>query len=61
MASAILIDATLVRLLLVPAVMHLLGDRAWWLPRWADRRLPQVHIEGHQDRYLPVPAQRSAL
>ena len=60
MASAILIDATLVRLLLVPAVMYLLGDRAWWLPRWADQRLPQVHIEGHQDRYLPVPAQRTA-
>ncbi|MGY0236694.1 MMPL family transporter [Longispora urticae] len=46
MASAILIDATLVRMLLVPAVMHLLGDRNWWLPAWLDRRVPQLHIEG---------------
>jgi RND superfamily putative drug exporter len=33
-------------MLLVPAVMQLLGDRAWWLPRWLDRRMPQVHVEG---------------
>ena len=52
MASAILIDATVVRLLLVPAVMHLLGDRNWWLPGWLDRRLPQLSVEGHEDRYL---------
>jgi RND superfamily putative drug exporter len=51
MGSAILIDATLVRLLLVPAVMHLLGRGNWWLPAWLDRRLPHLHVEGHADLY----------
>jgi putative drug exporter of the RND superfamily len=51
MAAAILIDATVVRMLLVPAVMHLLGARNWWLPAWLDRRIPQVHVEGHPDQY----------
>jgi RND superfamily putative drug exporter len=46
MASAILIDATLVRMLLVPATMELLGDANWWLPRWLDRRLPDFDVEG---------------
>ena len=54
MASAILIDATIVRMLLVPAVMHLLGERNWWLPAWLERRVPQVHVEGHADHYLPA-------
>ncbi|GAA2746961.1 MMPL family transporter [Kitasatospora cinereorecta] len=54
MGSAILIDATLVRLLLVPAVMHLLGRGNWWLPAWLDRRLPQLHVEGHTEFYLPA-------
>ncbi|MDH6577361.1 MMPL family transporter [Kitasatospora sp. MAP5-34] len=56
MASAILIDATLVRMLLVPAVMHLLGSRNWWLPAWLDRALPQLHIEGHPEHYRPATA-----
>ncbi|MER5640600.1 MMPL family transporter [Kitasatospora sp. NPDC002227] len=55
MGSAILIDATLVRLLLVPAVMHLLGRGNWWLPAWLDRRLPHLHVEGHTEFYLPSP------
>ena len=46
LAVAIAIDATLVRCLLVPAVMVLLGRRAWWLPRWLDRLMPHVSIEG---------------
>jgi RND superfamily putative drug exporter len=46
MASAILIDATLVRMLLVPATMELLGDANWWLPRWLDSRLPDFDVEG---------------
>ena len=46
LAVAIAIDATLVRCLLVPAVMVLLGRRMWWLPRWLDRGLPHVSIEG---------------
>jgi putative drug exporter of the RND superfamily len=43
LAASVLIDAVVVRLLLVPAVMNLLGDRCWWLPRWLDRVVP--HIE----------------
>ena len=54
LATAILIDATIVRMLLVPAVMELLGDRAWWAPRWLKRLIPEVHLEGAAPR--PVPA-----
>ncbi|NLT05772.1 MAG: MMPL family transporter [Solirubrobacterales bacterium] len=46
LAVAIAIDATIVRCLLVPAAMRLMGDRCWWLPRWLDRILPRVSIEG---------------
>ena len=45
LSVAVLIDATIVRMLLVPATMELLGDRNWWIPRWLDRILPRVHIE----------------
>jgi RND superfamily putative drug exporter len=45
LASAIFLDATLVRMVLVPAVMQLLGDRNWWLPRWLDRLLPEANLE----------------
>jgi RND superfamily putative drug exporter len=47
LATAILLDATIVRMLLVPATMELLGDRNWWLPRWLDRALPTIDVEGH--------------
>lgn len=46
MVVAILVDATVIRMLLVPAVMHLLGRSNWWLPAGLARRLPQLHIEG---------------
>ena len=46
LAVAIAIDATIVRCLIVPAAMTLMGDRCWWLPRWLDRLLPRVSIEG---------------
>ena len=46
LAVGVLIDAFLVRLLLVPAFMSLLGDKAWWLPKWLDRILPDVDVEG---------------
>jgi len=49
LASAILLDATIVRMLLVPATMELLGDRNWWLPRWLDRILPKIDVEGHAE------------
>jgi putative drug exporter of the RND superfamily len=48
MATAILVDATIIRMLLVPAVMQLLGERAWWLPAWLDRRLPMLAAERSQ-------------
>jgi RND superfamily putative drug exporter len=46
LATAILLDATIVRMLLVPATMELLGDRNWWLPGWLDRLLPNIDVEG---------------
>jgi RND superfamily putative drug exporter len=51
LAVAVLLDATLVRLLLVPATMELLGDKNWWLPKWLDRILPRLNVEGpaHHD------------
>jgi RND superfamily putative drug exporter len=45
LAVAILIDATVVRLILVPATMELLGNANWWFPRWLDRIVPRIHIE----------------
>ena len=45
LASAILIDATLVRMVLVPSVMELLGDANWWMPRWLDRIVPNLGVE----------------
>ncbi|WP_433551352.1 MMPL family transporter [Micromonospora zamorensis] len=46
LAIGVAIDAFVVRMTIVPAVMSLLGDRAWWLPRWLNRALPNVDIEG---------------
>ena len=54
MVAAILVDATIVRMLLVPAVMQLLGRRNWWLPRSLDRWVPQLHVEGRADMFLPA-------
>ena len=47
LATAIFVDATIVRMVLVPATMELLGDRNWWYPAWLDRITPQVSVEGH--------------
>ncbi|MBO9533851.1 MAG: MMPL family transporter [Solirubrobacteraceae bacterium] len=55
LASAILIDATVIRLFLVPALMELMGERAWRLPGWLDRRLPHTSLEGTAE--LPVAAE----
>ena len=46
LAVGVSVDAFIVRMTLVPAVLVLLGDWAWWLPRWLDRRLPEVDVEG---------------
>ncbi|PRY21339.1 MMPL family transporter [Pseudosporangium ferrugineum] len=59
LACAVFFDAFVVRLMLVPAVLHLLGERAWWLPRWLDRLLPHVDVEGEspgEPRPEPVHA-----
>ena len=54
LATAIVLDATLVRMVLVPATMALLGRANWWLPRWLDRRLPRVSME-EADAARPEP------
>jgi putative drug exporter of the RND superfamily len=54
---AILIDVLIVRLVICPAVVTLLGDRAWWLPRWLDRILPNISLEGHLVKGLDSPAE----
>ena len=46
LAVAVLLDATVVRMLLVPATMELLGNRNWWFPKWLDRVLPRFDVEG---------------
>jgi RND superfamily putative drug exporter len=68
LAIGITIDAFLIRLTLVPAVMSMFGDRAWWLPRWLDRLLPDLDVEGdkllqqldRQNQDTPAPDQRTA-
>ncbi|SES15527.1 MMPL family transporter [Streptomyces qinglanensis] len=59
LAVSVLIDATIVRLLLVPAVMTLLGQRAWWLPAWLDRLLPRLEPEGEPEA-APGPSPRGS-
>jgi RND superfamily putative drug exporter len=49
LATAIFIDATVVRMVLVPATMELLGDRNWWFPHWLDRLIPRLHVEAGPD------------
>jgi hypothetical protein len=53
LAAAVFVDATVVRMVLVPATMELLGDRNWWVPRWLDRLLPRLDVEG--EPAIPVP------
>jgi RND superfamily putative drug exporter len=50
MAAAILVDATVVRMVLVPAVMQLMGRANWWIPRWLDRALPRLDVEPQRTR-----------
>lgn len=50
LAFAVFIDAFVVRMTIVPAVLQLLGEKAWWLPRWLDRILPDVDVEGEKLR-----------
>ena len=59
LATAIFIDATIVRMVLVPAAMTLLGDANWWTPRWLERLLPAVDIDGHAGS--PMPEMKTGL
>lgn len=54
MAVAVFVDATIVRMVLVPATMKLLGARNWWMPRWLDRVLPHLNIEGPDSSQRPT-------
>jgi RND superfamily putative drug exporter len=64
LASAVALDAFVLRTLLVPALMHMLGGANWWLPRWLDRRMPRISIEppelraAHASRAI-IPEQRA--
>ena len=54
LAIAVLLDATVVRMVLVPSTMELLGDRNWWLPKWLGKILPNISVEG-EHHIAPVP------
>ena len=55
LAVAVALDATVVRMLLVPATMELLGERNWWLPSWLARSMPVLHVEGSRHALEPAP------
>ncbi|WP_116999100.1 MMPL family transporter [Desertimonas flava] len=60
LAMAVLIDATVVRMVLVPSTMELLGDRNWWIPKWLDRILPKIDVEGHHREDAPTPSEETS-
>ena len=61
LAVGVLFDAFVVRMLLVPSLMHLTGKAVWWLPRWLDRVLPDVDVEGAAlERTHPLPGAHTA-
>ena len=70
LAVAVLLDATIVRMVLVPATMELLGERNWWMPRWLDRVVPRLQVERRPavapatptaESNLPAPETRARL
>jgi putative drug exporter of the RND superfamily len=60
LASAVFFDATIVRMLLVPATMELLGAKNWWIPKWLDRIMPRINVEGHHLEAPAVPTAAAA-
>ncbi|WP_336671119.1 tRNA-guanine transglycosylase [Tsukamurella sp. USMM236] len=56
MAAAIVFDAFLVRMIIMPTAMAVLGDRAWWIPRWLDKALPRIDVEGDGLRAMDAGA-----
>ena len=62
LAVAVFLDATFVRMLLVPATMELLGEKNWWLPKWLDRWLPKINVDGPAPASVePVPEERQPV
>ncbi|NMN98491.1 MMPL family transporter [Antrihabitans stalactiti] len=61
LAAAVFFDAFVVRMVIIPSVMALLGDKAWWLPAWLDRILPNVDIEGQKLESAPVDLEKKEL
>lgn len=61
LAAAVFFDAFVVRMVLIPSVMYLLGDAAWWLPKWLDRLLPNVDIEGEKLTAMRAPTDAHEL
>ena len=55
LATAVLVDATIVRMMLVPSIMEILGPVNWWMPAWMDRSIPKIGVEVTPDT-VPVPA-----
>lgn len=60
LSFGVLVDAFLIRMTIIPAAMHLLAEKAWWIPRWLDRILPDVDVEGAKLPAAPVPTGPSA-
>ena len=60
-ASAIFIDATLIRLVIVPSTMELLGDANWWLPGWLDRIIPHLDVEGPPEELELLEGEREPV
>jgi putative drug exporter of the RND superfamily len=60
LAVAVFIDATLVRMVLVPSVMQLLGRANWWMPAWVDRAVPTLGVEVEVPAPKPVPEEVGA-
>jgi putative drug exporter of the RND superfamily len=48
LAAAVVFDAFVVRMVLIPSLLYVLGEKAWWLPKWLDRILPDVDVEGEK-------------
>ena len=57
LSAGILIDAFLIRMTLIPAILHIAGDKAWWIPRWLDRILPDLDLEGTRLQVAPAPTE----
>jgi RND superfamily putative drug exporter len=62
LAFGVLVDAFIVRMTLIPSAMHLLGDTAWWIPKWLDRVMPNIDVEGASlEETLVHPARSQAI